>query len=85
MTVENMTAIIAERVREVRKLRGWSQKELAKRAEVHHVALNRLEKGHKVAVHAETVRRLAEALRVTADYLLGLSDELGKSEMNPAA
>jgi len=38
-----------------------------------------------VAVHAETVRRLAEALRVTADYLLGLSDELGKSEMNPAA
>ena len=35
MTVEKMTAIIAERVHTVRKLRGWSQRELAKRSELH--------------------------------------------------
>jgi hypothetical protein len=38
MTVEKMTAIIAERVHTVRKLRGWSQRELAKRSELHYVS-----------------------------------------------
>ena len=70
------TAIIAERIRTARALRGWSQKELAKRAGLHHVMLNRLEKGHKAGVQAETIRKLAEALRVSSDYLLGLKDEL---------
>jgi len=60
----------------VRKLRGWSQRELAKRSELHYVVLNRLEKGHKVALQAETVRRLAEALQVSSDYLLGLKEDI---------
>jgi len=46
--------------------------------------LNRLEKGHKAGVQAETIRRLAEALRVTSDYLLGLKDEL-EDEVSPLA
>ena len=70
------TDSIGERIRTARTLRGWSQKELAKRANLHHVMLNRLEKGHKAGVQAETIRRLAEALHVTSDYLLGLKDEL---------
>jgi transcriptional regulator with XRE-family HTH domain len=78
-----MSEIVAERVRKAREHRGWSQKELAKRATVHHVVLNRLEKGHKSGVQAETIRRLAEALHVTSDYLLGLSDKL-ESEGRPA-
>ena len=76
MTVEKMTAIIAERVHTVRKLRGWSQRELAKRSELHYVVLNRLEKGHNFALQAETVRRLAEALQVSSDYLLGLKEDI---------
>jgi transcriptional regulator with XRE-family HTH domain len=84
MTVEKMTAIIAKRVLAVRKDRGWSQRELAKRSGLHHVVLNRLEKGHKVAIQAETVRRLAEALRVSSDYVLGLKDEMERL-MAPAA
>ena len=74
------TDTIGERIKAARALRGWSQKELAKRAGVHHVMLNRLEKGHKAGVQAETIRRLAEALRVTSDYLLGLKDEVEDSE-----
>ena len=76
------TAIIAERIRTARVLRGWSQKELAKRAGLHHVMLNRLEKGHKAGVQAETIRRLAEALRVSSDYLLGLKEKL-EDEVSP--
>ena len=70
------TETIAERIRTARTSRGWSQKELATRAGIHPVVLNRLEKGHKAGVQAETIRRLAEALQVTSDYLLGLKDEM---------
>jgi transcriptional regulator with XRE-family HTH domain len=77
MTIEG----IAERVRKAREYRGWSQKELATRAGIHPVVLNRLEKGHKAGVQAETIRRLAEALRVSADYLLSLTDEINDGEL----
>ena len=70
-----MSELVAERVRKVREHRGWSQKELARRATVHHVVLNRLENGHKAGVHAETIRLLAVALDCSMDYLMGLSDE----------
>jgi transcriptional regulator with XRE-family HTH domain len=69
--------VIAERVRKAREWRGWSQTELARRAEIHPVVLNRLEKKHKAGVQAETIRRLAMALRVSADYLLGITKTLG--------
>ena len=65
--------VIAERVRTAREWRGWSQQELARRAALHPVVLNRLEKKHKAGVQAETIRRLAVALQVSADYLLGLT------------
>ena len=78
------TEMIAERIRTARTSRGWSQKELATRAGIHPVVLNRLEKGHKAGVQAETIRRLAEALQVTSDYLLGLKDQM-ESERLAAA
>ena len=68
--------VIAERVRTAREWRGWSQTELARRAEIHPVVLNRLEMKHKAGVQAETIRRLALALHVRADYLLGISTTL---------
>ena len=68
--------IIAERVRLAREWRGWSQKELARRAEIHPVVLNRLEKKHKAGVQAETIRRLAVTLQVSADYLLGITNTM---------
>jgi transcriptional regulator with XRE-family HTH domain len=70
------TDIIAERVRTAREWRGWTQQELARRAELHPVVLNRLEKKHKAGVQAETLRRLALALQVSTDYLLGIPDNV---------
>ena len=70
--------IIAERVRTAREWRGWAQTELARRAEIHPVVLNRIEKKHKAGVQAETIRRLALALQVSADYLLGITNTLAR-------
>ena len=54
------------------------------RAGIHPVVLNRFERGHKAGVQAETIRRLAEVLQVTSDYLLGLKDQM-ESELLAAA
>ena len=67
---------IAERVRAVRKDRGWSQIELGRRADVHPMLISRLEKRHKKEINGITLRKLAKALRVSSDYLLGLKEEM---------
>jgi transcriptional regulator with XRE-family HTH domain len=74
---------IAERLRRVREDRGWSQVELAKRSQVHPMLISRIETKAKKDVNATTLRKLAQALRVSGDYLLGLKDEM-ESMMVPA-
>jgi hypothetical protein len=46
--------------------------------------ISRIETKAKKDVNATTVRKLAQALRVSGDYLLGLKDEM-ESMMTPAA
>jgi transcriptional regulator with XRE-family HTH domain len=75
---------IADRLRAVRKDRGWSQTELGRRAEVHPMLISRLEKHHKKDINGITLRKLAKALRVSSDYLLGLKDEM-EALLAPAA
>jgi transcriptional regulator with XRE-family HTH domain len=75
---------IADRLRRAREDRGWSQVELSKRSGVHAMLLSRIETKAKKDVNAATLRKLAQALRVSGDYLLGLKDEM-ESMMTPAA
>ena len=75
---------IADRLRRVREDRGWSQVELSKRAGLHAMLISRIETKAKKDVNASTLRKLAQALRVSGDYLLGLKDEM-ESMMKPAA
>jgi len=65
----------AARLRQVRRWRGWSQVELARRSGVHHMLLSRLETGAKKDVTGTTLRKLALALGVSSDYLLGLAGD----------
>ena len=65
----------AERLRQARQRCGWSQTELGKRSGVHHMAISRLERGDKKDVTGGTLRKLAVALGVSADWLLGIEDE----------
>lgn len=65
---------LSTRVQERRRELGWSQTELAKRAELHLGNINEVEHGRKRSIRADTLFSLAIALKVSADYLLGLTD-----------
>lgn len=65
----------ATRVQERRRVLGWSQTELAKRAELNLGNINEVEHARKRHVRADTLVSLAVALGVSTDYLLGLSDD----------
>ena len=59
-----------ERLREWRTKRGLTQEELATKAEVPTISVSHFETGHRFP-NAESLRRLADALGVSTDYLLG--------------
>ncbi len=67
---------IATRLRAARHDRGWSQVELGKRSGIHPMLLSRIETNAKKDVNATTLRKLAQALRVSGDFLLGLKDDI---------
>jgi len=59
-----------ERLREWRQKRDLTQEELARKADVPTISVSHFETGHRFP-NAESLRRLADALGVTTDYLLG--------------
>ena len=61
-----------ERVLAARRERGWTRRKLAQQAGLHEQHLAKVERGNRVRVEAETVRKLARALGCTTDYLLGM-------------
>ena len=74
---------LAQRVRVARAYKGWSQTELAKRAGVHHVMISKLERGATKDIQGSTLRKLCEALEVTPQYLLGMTDDI-ESDLDPS-
>lgn len=67
---------IGYRIRRARMWRGMRQTELAKAVGVSANTLNAIERGHTKAPNSVIVQQIARVLRVSADFLLGLSDEL---------
>jgi transcriptional regulator with XRE-family HTH domain len=59
----------AGRLRDLRKQKGLSQTELAEAVGVHYTHIGRYERG-KSRPAADTLKRLADALGVSGDYLL---------------
>ncbi|MEU3147880.1 helix-turn-helix transcriptional regulator [Streptomyces sp. NPDC006999] len=70
-----MSANIGERLRDVRKRRGMSQKELADRSGVSVSLIRKLEQGERADTRLETARQLASALRVPTTRLMADSNE----------
>jgi len=66
--------LFQERLRAARDLRKWSQGELAEKAAMPPSSIAHFETGSRKPSF-ETLRRLANALEVTTDYLLGRVDE----------
>ncbi len=62
---------LAQRVRDFRYAKGWGPDELASRAEISRTALYQIESGKTGLPRAGTLRRIAVALDVSMDDLLG--------------
>ena len=62
---------LAQRVRDYRYSKGWGPDELASKAEISRTALYQIESGKTGLPRAGTLRRIAVALDVTMDELLG--------------
>jgi transcriptional regulator with XRE-family HTH domain len=78
-----MLQTFRERLLLARRRKGWTQQELAQRAGVNYVTISRIESGEAKQVYVETVMRLAKALDMSTDALLGM-DELTLDEEEPA-
>ncbi len=63
---------LGERLIAAREKRGWTQEEVALRAQLPRQAISRLERGERTHVRSDVLGRLAIALEVSADFLLSL-------------
>lgn len=70
------------RIRQLREEQKWSQGELGKRIGVQISAVSKYELG-KSSLSDEMIVTLCGVFDVSADYLLGLSDERGKNKKAP--
>jgi transcriptional regulator with XRE-family HTH domain len=68
------SALFQERLRAARELRKWNQAELADRSGMPPSSIAHFESGSRKPSF-DTLRRLANALEVTTDYLLGRVDD----------
>jgi DNA-binding XRE family transcriptional regulator len=67
---------LPQRLRDLRRLQGLTQKALAQRAGITDVTISRIEQSLDASqVAIDTVVRLARALNVSLETLLGLDDE----------
>lgn len=63
-----------DRIRLAREWLKYTQEDLAERLDVGVLQINRYE-NNKTTPNGDMVRKLAEALHVSADYLLGLTND----------
>ena len=75
---------LGERIKTLREKQGLGIRELARRADIPHGNLVQLEQGIRADVTTETAKRLARALQVSVDYLVGMYEE-EDSDREPAA
>jgi len=75
---------LGARIRRARMRDGMSQAELARRIGISTQGMNLIETGNTPDPAASRVREIARVLRVSADYLLGLHDNL-ETERKPTA
>ena len=81
---------VGERIADLRSVKGWNQKELAKRMELAPSQLSRIESGETKNISSDILVKLAKVFHVSTDYILGLTtvsvpksydiSELGLSE-----
>ena len=71
-----------EKIREIRMQRGYNQEQLAELANLNRVTIAKYESG-KVEPGAQALDRIADALEVTVDELLGRKDTVSTDPWDP--
>jgi len=69
-----MVKTFSDRLKAMRETRGMSQADLAKKTRLQPTAISHFETGAR-SPSFDNLRRLADALNVSTDYLIGRSDE----------
>lgn len=67
-------SILGKRIRKVRRRQNITQEALAREADVAINTIARLEQGWSQEIRSGALKRIADALNVSADYLLGRTD-----------
>lgn len=75
---------IGKRIINLREAKNWSQRELARRVNLNFSVMNRIESGERPIKDHELID-LSTALDVTADYLLGKTNQKHNSDDNKKA
>ena len=68
---------IGKRIRSLRERRDWTQKKLSEKTGINQSVFNRIESGER-KVRSDELTKIAEALDIKVDYLLGKVDAEGK-------
>ena len=66
---------LGTRVAAKRTEKGWSQRKLGRMAGVPHTLIAALENGSRSDIRTETAKKIARALGVGVDYLIGTWDD----------
>ncbi|PGH85795.1 transcriptional regulator [Bacillus thuringiensis] len=69
-----MLPILSIRIKELRKKKKWSQKELGEKVDVSESFISKVESGKKQPSR-EVTAKIAEIFNATTDYLLGRSND----------
>ena len=64
---------VGERIKQLREKKGMNQKQLAEKAKMTRATISRIETGQVKEVKSEALKKLAVALGVTVDFLVGQS------------
>ena len=67
---------LGEKIKELREKRGMNQKQLAEASRITQATISRIEKGKVNQLKSEALKRLADALGSTVDYLVDRTDQL---------
>lgn len=80
----NLSEIFPQRLRTVRLVRDLNQSELAKKAGLQAAAVSHFETGTRKPSF-DNLKRLADALQITTDYLLGRSNSMDAANLEGAS
>lgn len=74
-------SVLSQRLAIKRQEKGWSQRELARQAGVSHTIIADVEKGTGRAMSIDAARKIARALGVSVDYLIGTFEEAEDADL----